>query len=57
VNVKEFVNKLNELIENKEKRVELGLKARDFVRKNIPTWEDRVDMEMSKMEELVDARG
>jgi len=56
-NVKEFVNKLNELIENKEKRVELGLKARDFVRKNIPTWEDRVDMEMSKMEELVDARG
>ena len=56
-NVKEFVNKLNELIENKEKRVELGLKARDFVRKNIPTWEDRVDMEIRKMEELLDARG
>ena len=56
-NVEEFVNKLNELIENKEKRVELGLKARDFVRKNIPTWEDRVDMEIRKMEELVDARG
>jgi len=36
---------------------ELGHKARDFVRKNIPTWEDRVDMEIRKMEELVDARG
>ena len=56
-NVKEFVNKLKELIENREKRIELGHKARDFVRKNIPTWEDRVDMEIRKMEELVDARG
>jgi len=56
-NVKEFVNKLKELIENREKRIELGHKARDFVRKNIPTWEDRVDMEIKKMEELVDARG
>jgi len=55
--VKEFVNKLKELIENREKRIELGRKARDFVRKNIPTWEDRVDMEIRKMEELVDARG
>ena len=50
---KKLAKTLISLLENDQKRSDLGYKARVYAEKNIPSWKDRMKAELSEVEKLL----